>query len=319
MDMSILVTGCAGFIGFHTCKSLLSLGCTVYGIDNMDPYYDIGIKQSNIAILRGNKNFHFIEEDILHSTAITTIKPCKVLHLAGMSGVAYSLSNPETYTKVNITGFTHVLEECRKAQVSLLVYASSSSVYGISKEDALPSTETSVDLNTCTALSPYACSKLAMEIFAKTYNAIYGLKVIGLRFFTVYGPRGRPDMAPYKIMKAISAGTPFIKYGDGRSSRDYTYIDDIVSGILLALNNNKAECEVYNLGAGQPVTLNDFISYCETICGKRAIYEQKAERLGDVPHTHANIEKAKAELQYNPVCDIYKGLGLLYQYLSDEN
>ena len=226
-----------------------------------------------------------------------------------MAGVRYSLQYPKLYVKVNIEGFIHILEEARKNDVKQIVYASSSSVYGLNKK--VPFSE---DDPIATPNSPYASSKMAMELFAKTYHQLYQLNLIGLRFFTVYGPRGRPDMAPYKFLKAIKDGTTFQKYGDGTSSRDYTYIDDIVSGVVASLDNKKGiKCEVYNLGNSSPVSLNEFIGLCEKVVGKKANYEQIGNQLGDVPHTYADITKAKRDLGYEPKVGLEDGLGFMYE------
>lgn len=302
--MKILVTGCCGFIGSHTCEKLLQLKFEVVGIDIMNDYYDVKIKENNLSILEKYDNFKFYKEDICNTNKISLLKPDKVCHLASMAGVRYSIQNPSLYEKINIGGFIHILEECVKNNVKQLVFASSSSVYGLNKK--VPFSEDD-KIDTCN--SPYACTKLAMEIFAKTYNQLYGLKSIGLRFFTVYGPRGRPDMAPYKFMKAIREGKEFEKYGDGSTSRDYTYIDDIVQGIIGSLENRKNKlCEIYNLGNSNPITLNDFIKTCEEVVGKKANFKVKEIQLGDVPHTYANIEKAKKDLDYNPKVALKDGL-----------
>ena len=306
--MKILVTGCAGFIGSHTCEFLLKRGDMVLGIDNINDYYDINKKLENLKILEKYDNFTFKKEDIYDTTSITNWKPDKIIHLASMAGVRYSIQNPALYEKVNIGGFINILEEAVKNNVKQVVYASSSSVYGLNKK--VPFSE-SDEIKTCN--SPYACSKMAMELFARTYYQLYGIKNIGLRFFTVYGPRGRPDMAPYKFLKAIKNGDTFQKYGDGTSSRDYTYIDDIVSGIIAALDNKKnIKCEIYNLGNSSPVTLNEFISICEKVSEKTALYDQIEEQLGDVPHTYADISKAKRDLGYNPKTTLEEGLKKLY-------
>ena len=306
--MKILVTGCAGFIGSHTCEFLLKRGDMVLGIDNINDYYDINKKLENLKILEKYDNFAFKKEDICDTVSITNWKPDKIIHLASMAGVRYSIKNPALYEKVNIGGFINILEQAVKNNVKQLVYASSSSVYGLNKK--VPFSE-SDEIKTCN--SPYACSKMAMELFARTYYQLYGIKNIGLRFFTVYGPRGRPDMAPYKFLNAIKNGDKFKKYGDGTSSRDYTYIDDIVSGIIAALDNKKnIECEIYNLGNSSPVTLNEFISICEKVSGKTALYDQIEEQLGDVPHTYADISKAKQDLGYNPKIKLEDGLKKLY-------
>ena len=306
--MKILVTGCAGFIGSHTCEFLLKRGDMVLGIDNINDYYDINKKLENLKILEKYNNFVFKKEDICDTTSITNWKPDKIIHLASMAGVRYSIENPALYEKVNIGGFINILEQAVKNNVKQLVYASSSSVYGLNKK--VPFSE-SDEIKTCN--SPYACSKMAMELFARTYYQLYEIKNIGLRFFTVYGPRGRPDMAPYKFLNAIKNGDKFKKYGDGTSSRDYTYIDDIVNGIIAALDNKKnIECEIYNLGNSSPVTLNEFISICEKVSGKTALYDQIEEQLGDVPHTYADISKAKKDLDYEPKINLADGLKKLY-------
>ena len=194
------------------------------------------------------------------------------------------------------------------------MYASSSSVYGLNKK--VPFSE---DDTIATPNSPYASSKMAMELFAKTYHQLYNLNLIGLRFFTVYGPRGRPDMAPYKFLKAIEDGTTFQKYGEGTSSRDYTYVDDIVSGVVASLDNKKqVKCEVYNLGNSSPVSLNKFIGLCEKVVGKKANYEQIGNQLGDVPHTYADISKAKRDLDYEPKVGLEEGLRFMYVNINEE-
>lgn len=307
----IVVTGCAGFIGSHTCEKLLKDGYDVVGIDNLNDYYDVEIKKRNVKLLEEHPNFTFYKEDIRDTDIISRVTPFKVCHLASTAGVRYSIQNPKLYVDVNINGFINILEECIKNNVKHLVYASSSSVYGLNKK--LPFSEDD-PINTCN--SPYATSKMAMEMYAKTYNQLYGLRSIGLRFFTVYGPRGRPDMAPYKFLTAIMNDTKFHKYGDGETSRDYTYIDDIVSGVVAALDNkNNMECDVFNLGNSNPITLNEFIATCEKVVGKKAIYEQIENQLGDVPHTFADISKAEKLLNYNPKTDLVTGLGEMYKSL----
>lgn len=306
-----MVTGCAGFIGSHVCESLLRMNYTVIGVDNMDSYYKVDLKKENIRILSEYPNFHFVRDDIRTTTAVEEWKPSMIIHLASLAGVRNSFDNPKSYIQVNIEGFVHILEEAVKNKVSRVVYASSSSVYGL---NSLPFSECDA-LNNCN--SPYACSKLAMESYAKMYHQTYGISCIGLRFFTVYGPRGRPDMVPYKFMNAIRKGEPIDKHGDGSSSRDYTFIDDIVVGILAALRSSiKIKCEIYNLGNSTPVTLNEFIETCEKVVGKKAIIQQKPDQLGDVPHTLANIEKAFRDLNYSPQTKIATGLVKYLDYLE---
>ena len=306
--MKILVTGCAGFIGSHTCEFLLKRGDNVLGIDNINDYYDVELKHKNIELLKKYSNFEFRKEDIRDTKTIEEWKPDKICHLASMAGVRYSIQHPKLYVDVNINGFINILEQARKISVKQIVYASSSSVYGLNKK--VPFNEDDVIE---TPNSPYASSKMAMELYAKTYHQLYGLNMIGLRFFTVYGPRGRPDMAPYKFLKAIMDGNTFQKYGDGTTSRDYTYVTDIVSGVVASIDNKKdMKCEVYNLGNSSPVSLNKFIETCEGVVGKEAIYKEIEDQLGDVPHTYADISKAKRDLEYEPKVKLEEGLKYTY-------
>ena len=309
--MKIIVTGCAGFIGSHLCENLLKRGDNILGIDIINDYYDLKKKEKNLEILRKYKNFEFRKEDICDTKSISNWKPDKICHLASMAGVRYSIQNPSLYEKINIGGFIHILEESVKNKIENVVYASSSSVYGLNKK--VPFSEED-PIKTCN--SPYACSKMAMELFAKTYYQLYGISNIGLRFFTVYGPRGRPDMAPFKFLNSIKEGKEILKYGDGTTSRDYTYVDDIVSGIVSALDNkNKIKCEIYNLGNSNPVSLNKFIELCEKVSNKKAKIKQIGEQLGDVPHTYADINKAKRDLDYNPKKKLEDGLKKFYDSL----
>ena len=308
----ILVTGCAGFIGSHVSEYLLKNNYLVYGIDNLNTYYDVNKKLENLEILNKYSNFTFKKDDICDTGVITLWKPDKVIHLASMAGVRYSIENPALYEKINIGGFIHIMQECVKNEVKHVVYASSSSVYGLNTK--VPFCEDD-PIKTCN--SQYACSKMAMELYARTYFQLYGITNIGLRFFTVYGPRGRPDMAPYKFLTAIKDGTQFKKFGDGSSSRDYTYINDIVSGVIAATENKKdIQCEIYNLGNSSPVSLNKFIEICEKVTEKKALYEQMPDQLGDVPHTYADISKAKRDLDYEPKASLEEGLKKLYGSLS---
>lgn len=314
-EKKILVTGCAGFIGSHVCEYLLKNDYSVMGIDIINDYYDVKKKEANIKLLEKYDNFIFKKEDICNTKIISKWKPYKIIHLASMAGVRYSIENPGIYIKTNIEGFINILEESVKNNVKQIVYASSSSVYGLNEK--VPFNEND-KIETCN--SPYACTKMAMELFAKTYTQLYDISCIGLRFFTVYGPRGRPDMAPYKFMKAIMNEEKFKKYGNGSSSRDYTYVNDIVSGIMGALHNKKnMKCEIYNLGNSNPVSLNKFIEICENVCSKKAIYEEVEEQLGDVPHTYADISKAKEDLDYSPKVKLEEGLTLFYNSLLIEN
>ena len=307
----ILVTGCAGFVGSHTCEFLLKKGLFVIGIDNLNDYYDIELKNKNLEILSQYDNFYFKLDDIRTTQIISEFKPKKIIHLAAMAGVRYSLLNPKLYQDVNIGGFIHIMEESKKNNVELVVYASSSSVYGLNTK--VPFSE-SDPIDKCN--SPYACSKICKEIYAKTYYQLYGLKNIGLRFFTVYGPRGRPDMAPFMFLHGIKNGDCIKKFGDGSSSRDYTYIDDIVNGIFNALENKlNIECDIFNLGNFHPVSLNEFIETCEKVTGAKAKIEYLPEQLGDVPHTYADITKANKYLNYEPKISLEEGLTKMYENL----
>ena len=306
----ILVTGCAGFIGSHTCEYLLkNTNSKIIGLDNMNDYYDVKIKEKNIELLEQFPNFIFVKGDIRNTNLIGTEKPEIIIHLASMAGVRYSIKNPSLYESVNINGFIHILEEARKNNVRHIVYASSSSVYGLNKK--VPFSETD-DLKQCN--SPYACSKLCMENYAQCYAQLYNMSLIGLRFFTVYGPRGRPDMAPYKFMKAIHEGTTLTKYGDGTTSRDYTFINDIVEGVISASKKIKSGTStIYNLGNKTPISLNNFIKTCEEVIGKKANIINMEMQLGDVPHTYADISKSEKELGYKPKISLKEGLTKYYK------
>jgi UDP-glucuronate 4-epimerase len=312
----ILVSGCAGFIGFHVCYKLLLDKKIVIGLDNMATYdNNEDTKQSkfdNVDILKSFDNFLFISDDICTTNVLSTYSISKVIHLAAIAGVRFSLKNPILYEKNNVQGFIHLLEECVKNNVKQLVYASSSSVYGTNTK--IPFTEIDITDN---LNSPYACTKLCMEIYAKTYSRLYNLNNIGLRFFTVYGPRGRRDMAPYIFMDAIKNNKTFFKYGDGSSYRDYTYIDDIVGGIISAMENKKnVKCEIYNLGNNNPVELNKFIEICENITGNKAKFIQCDKQLGDVEFTYADISKAMKDLDYYPKTSLKDGLEKLYNSIE---
>jgi UDP-glucuronate 4-epimerase len=307
--MKILVTGCAGFIGSHTCIHLLKKDFTVIGIDNLNDYYDVQLKKNNISLCETFTNFTFYKQDIRTTNIIEKIKPDKIIHLASMAGVRFSIENPSIYIDVNIKGFINILEQAKKVNVKQIVYASSSSVYGLNKKVPFSESDPIETPN-----SPYACSKIAMEIYAKSYSQLYNMNLIGLRFFTVYGPRGRPDMAPYIFLKAIKENREFYRFGDGTTSRDYTYIDDIVDGIVAACENKKnIKCEVYNLGNSTPVSLNDFIDLCAIVSRKKAIFLESQKQLGDVPHTYADISKAKRDLDYEPKVKLRDGLRKMYE------
>ena len=318
--MKIIVTGCNGFIGSNLCETLVKINdiklkpIQILGIDNMNDYYEPSKKIKNLQHIhffsKNYNNFMFLQEDIRNTKCIIEWKPDIVIHLAGMAGVRYSLQNPTLYTDVNINGFINIIEQCRIVGCRL-IYASSSSVYGLNTK--VPYNEDD-PIKKCN--SPYSASKLSKEIFAKMYSQLYNVETIGLRFFTVYGPRGRPDMAPYKFITKIMKEEPIDKYGDGTSMRDYTYISDIVLGIISSMTVKlKNKAEIYNLGNGNPVSLNEFIETCEKVTGKKAIINYMENQLGDVSITYADISKAKEELGYNPKVKILEGLSYVYNSL----
>jgi UDP-glucuronate 4-epimerase len=302
----ILVTGCCGFIGFHLSQALLRSGFTVVGLDNMNHYYDPELKRSRLQMLREHDDFCFYELDLCDYAGLNDLfqkeQIQKVCNLAAQAGVRYSLENPFAYQKSNLEGFLNILECCRHHKVENLVYASSSSVYG--KNETYPFSETQ---NVDHPISLYAATKKSNELMAHTYSHLYGLPVTGLRFFTVYGPYGRPDMALFLFTEAILAGQPIKVFNEGRMQRDFTYIDDIVSGIMAALEKNFA-CEVFNLGNNKPVELNYFISCVEKILGRNAVRELLPMQAGDVSKTCADISYAAEKLGYNPSISIEEGI-----------
>ena len=312
--MKILITGCAGFIGSHLAERLLcTTDHTIVGVDCLLANYDVACKKNNLSVLNAHTHFIFRQEDIRESTCIAEWKPDIIIHLASSAGVRASLADPTFYVRNNIEAFVHVLDEARKVGTKRVLYASSSSVYG--KNTRLPYTESDA-LSCC--VSPYASSKLAMEHFAHTFSHLYDLECIGFRFFTVYGPRGRPDMAPYTFLKTIHNGDTMSKFGDGTSSRDYTYVSDIVDGIIqaCAVQQMTHKSTIYNLGNTQTVDLNTFIRTCEKVVGKSAVVRQMDTQKGDVMHTCANIEKARRELHYTPHVSISEGLEKMYCWMK---
>ena len=312
--MKILVTGCCGFIGTNLCLKLLNDDNNeIYGIDNFTDNYEPTFKRNNELELKNFKNFNLFETDILQFTKINEIMPDMVIHLASIPGVRKSLEDPLYYVKNNIEAFVYLLEQCKINNIKKVIYASSSSVYGAN--DKIPFSENDEIIK---LKSSYACSKKCMEVYGKYYNDVFDMSVIGLRFFTVYGPRGRPDMAPHKFLNSIMNEKIIQKYGDGNSYRDYTYISDIVDGIIGAINNkNNVKCDVYNLGNSNPISLNTFIEICEKITNKKAIIEKLPNQLGDVPYTYADINKAKIDLDYEPKITFESGLKKLYEYLKE--
>lgn len=305
--MKILVTGCAGFIGSSLCDLLLvDKSNHVIGVDNFNDYYDPKIKERNISSFSKNPNFKLYREDILNFEQIKKIfeleKVRKVVHLAARAGVRPSIANPILYTNVNALGTCNLLKASIDTDVSHFIFGSSSSVYGNSK--SIPFGE---EDNCMSIVSPYGASKRAAEFFVETFFRNYGLKSTILRFFTVYGPRGRIDMAPALFINAILSGKPIYRFGDGKTARDYTYIGDIVEGISAAINR-PVDLEIINLGGNSPVTLDEFIKTVEAITGKKASVVNRPLQNGDVLKTWANVDKAYRILNWKPKIGLKQGL-----------
>ncbi len=331
--MRILVTGVAGFIGSHTAQRLLARGDSVLGIDNLNDYYDVNLKKTRLTRLSGQPGFEFIEMDISDRPAMAALfarQPIdRVVHLAAQAGVRYSIENPHAYVDSNLVGFVNVLEGCRHAEVAHLVYASSSSVYGAN--ETLPF---SVHDNIDHPLSLYAATKKANELMAHTYASLYQLPTTGLRFFTVYGPWGRPDMALFKFTKNILAGEPIDVFNYGKHRRDFTYIDDIVEGVIRTLDHtakmnpqwdganpdpgtSNAPWRVYNIGNSQPVELLTYIQCIEQALGKKAILNLLPLQPGDVPDTFADVADLVADVGYKPSTPVETGVARFIDWYRD--
>ena len=315
--MKVLLTGVAGFIGYHVALKLLARGDTVIGVDNLNDYYDVSLKQArldSIAKQDNAKNFQFIKLDLAEQAATTklfeTEKPDSVIHLAAQAGVRYSLENPHAYISSNIVAFANILEACRAIKPQHLVYASSSSVYGGNTK--LPFSETdSVDH----PVSLYAATKKANELMAHTYSHLYGLPTTGLRFFTVYGPWGRPDMSPFLFADAIINNRPIKVFNYGDMLRDFTYIDDIVEGVIRVLDkpatpsaNMGDPCRLFNIGNNQPEKLMDFIGLLESAIGKTAQKEFLPMQAGDVKATYADTSALEAWVGFKPYTPLNEGV-----------
>ena len=322
--MNILVTGSAGFIGSHLAQKLLEREDTVIGIDNHNDYYDIKLKEDRLNQFIDNKNYSHYRCDIADKNEIEKIfkehKPKKVINLAAQAGVRYSIENPHAYIDSNIVGFTNILEACRHNKVSHLVNASSSSVYGANTKMPF-----SIHDNVDHPLSLYAASKKANELFAHTYSNLYQLPTTGLRFFTVYGPWGRPDMALFKFTKAILNNEPIQVFNYGNHKRDFTYVDDIVEGVIRVLDkpaepntewtgeapdsgSSFAPWRVYNIGNNNPIELNDYISAIEDATGVIAKKEFLPLQPGDVPETYADISDLEEFFEYKPTTKVEDGI-----------
>jgi len=320
----ILVTGCAGFIGFHVALRLLRDGETVHGLDNLNDYYDPVLKEARLKLLTAFPHFTFHRTDLADQAAIAAIfadnAPDRVVHLAAQAGVRYSLVNPRAYTDANITGFLHILEGCRHAKVNHLVYASSSSVYGLNT--TMPF---SVHHNVDHPVSLYAATKKANELMAHSYSHLFNLPTTGLRFFTVYGPWGRPDMALFLFTKAILEGKPIDVYNEGKMRRDFTYVDDIVEGVVRVLRQpaapnpawsaaqpdsatSRAPYRLYNIGNHSPVELGRFIEIIEENLGKKAVKNLLPLQPGDVPMSFADVSDLTRDTGFTPATPIEDGV-----------
>tara|TARA_B110000259_G_C13970901_1_gene384663 strand:+ start:184 stop:1194 length:1011 start_codon:yes stop_codon:yes gene_type:complete len=327
----VLVTGSAGFIGFHLTKALLGLGYHVTGIDNLNDYYDPQLKRHRLNVLDKyvldnnlREKYSFVQLDISHDAALKDLFEANlfdiVINLAAQAGVRYSLENPKAYVDSNLVGFTNILECCRHSKIQHLLFASSSSVYGMNSKQPF-----SVSDNTDYPISLYAATKKSNELLAHSYSHLFGIPCTGLRFFTVYGPYGRPDMAYYSFTKAIDAGNPINVFNSGKMKRDFTYIDDIIEGILRlidlkpksrsnAITNAKSAFQILNIGNNNPVTLRRFISAIERSVGKKAIENLLPMQAGDVPVTYADIGPLSELCNFQPGTSIEEGIEHFVQW-----
>ena len=322
--MKLLVTGAAGFIGFHTAKLLLERGDEVVGLDNLNDYYDPALKVARLDILKRHEQFRFVKADLADRAAMETVFSTenfqRVVHLGAQAGVRYSIENPFVYVQSNITGFLHVIEGCRQSKVEHLVYASTSSVYGANTK--LPfSEQDGVDH----PITLYAATKRSNELMAHSYSSLYALPTTGLRFFTVYGPWGRPDMALFKFTKSILAGQPIDVFNNGHHQRDFTYVDDIVRGVVAAVDHvatpdpnwdsdhpnpstSNVPYRIYNIGNQTPVALLRYIEVLEECLGKKAQKNMLPMQLGDLPDTWADVEALARDVGYRPATPLERGV-----------
>lgn len=331
--MRILVTGAAGFIGSHTAARLLERGDEVIGIDNLNDYYDVSLKEKRLERLQAREGFHFERLDVASRTAMedlfARLKPQRVVHLAAQAGVRYSIVNPHAYTEANVTGFLNILEGCRHNAVEHLVFASTSSVYGANTKQPFSEHDT-VDH----PVSLYAATKKANELMAHTYAHLYGMSVTGLRFFTVYGPWGRPDMALFKFTKGILAGEPIPVFNQGQMIRDFTYVDDIVEGIVRVLDRpaqanpewsgddpdpatSYTSYRVFNIGNNQPVLLLDCIAILEECLGRRSEKQFLPMQPGDVISTMADVTELERAVGFRPATSLREGIARFVDWYKD--
>jgi UDP-glucuronate 4-epimerase len=303
--MRILVTGGAGFIGSHLVEKLLATGHEVSILDDFNDFYDPQIKRANIAAIAGDVSIHRV--DLRDSAGVNLLfhreKFDAILHLAARAGVRPSISQPQLYYDTNVSGTLHLLEAARHVGIERFVFASSSSVYGLCKE--VPFSE---DFNLTQTISPYAATKVAAEFLCSTYSHLYQMRIVALRFFTVYGARQRPDLAIYQFTRKIDAGQPIDQFGDGTTRRDYTYIDDIIQGVTAALDYHGPLYDLFNLGESETIQLKELIAAIENALGKKAKINQLPEQAGDVPLTCADISKARKLLGYHPTTKLSEGL-----------
>ena len=313
VNKKILLTGAAGFIGFHLAKRLLELGVRVIGFDNLNDYYDVSLKESRLEVLDHFQEFTFLKGDLADETAVNTVfaehNPDIVINLAAQAGVRYSIDNPKAYVQSNLVGFLNILEGCRHNKIEHLVYASSSSVYGANKKIPF-----SVDDKVDKPVSLYAATKKANELMAYTYSHLYKIPATGLRFFTVYGPYGRPDMAYFSFTNKIMQGEPIKIFNNGDMYRDFTYVDDVAQGIENILNNppksdeDGVQHKVYNIGNNKPEKLMDFIRTLEGCLGKEAKKEYLPMQPGDVYRTYADVTELMKDFDFKPDTSIKTGL-----------
>ena len=328
--MRVLVTGAAGFIGFHTARALLARGDEVVGLDNLNPYYDPKLKTDRLAILDPHPNFHFRELDIADRGATQRLFDGegfqRIVHLAAQAGVRHSIENPHVYVQSNVTGFLHMLEGCRQQKVEHLVYASTSSVYGANTR--MPFSERQ---NVDHPLTLYAATKKANELMAHSYSSLYRLPTTGLRFFTVYGPWGRPDMSLFLFTRKILAGEPIDVFNAGHHQRDFTYVDDIVNGVIAALDHtampdpawnsaapdpsaSSAPYRIYNIGNQRPIPLLRYIEVLEQCLGRKAQKNFVPLQPGDVPDTWADVEALARDVGYRPSTQIEEGVARFVEW-----
>jgi UDP-glucuronate 4-epimerase len=316
--VNFLVTGGAGFIGSHVCERLLHSGHAVWAFDDLNDFYDPRLKRANLRDIQAlAKPFEFIQGDLTDRAALDellgSVKFDQVIHLAARAGVRPSLQEPALYQRVNVEGTVNLLEAARLNGVKKLTLASSSSVYGVNAK--VPFSESDPIFQ---AISPYAASKLACEALGHVYHHVYGLDIVMLRFFTVYGPRQRPDLAIHKFARLMSAGKPIPVFGDGSAARDYTYISDTLEGIM-ACTQREFGYELFNLGESQTVSLDRLIELLEAALGKKAIIDRQPLQPGDVPITYADVGKARAGLGYNPRVRIEEGIPLFVDWFRRNN